>query len=103
MGHWFRWGVRRELQRQAIFAFLPAGVATLSFATWRARRTTSSSRATISSLTKMYAASFLKYLILLWGRERFGCGRERLRLATAVAGSKWNPERDLPTLSCLSK
>jgi len=44
------------------------------FAGWRsdpffcdvkARRTTWSSRATISSVTKMYAASFLKYLTLL--------------------------------------
>src|ERR1700732_907198 len=103
MGHWFLWGVRRGLQRQAISASLPAGVATLSSATWKARRTTSSSRATISSLTKMYAASFLKYLILLLRRKRFACGRERLRLVTAVAGSKWSAERGLPRLSCLSK
>src|SRR6266446_8497128 len=103
MGHQFPWGARRGLRKQAISASLPAGGATLSSATWKARRTTSSSRATISSLTKTYAASFLKYLILLWGQERCACGRERLHQVTAVAGSKWSAERGLPRLSCLSK
>src|SRR6266853_5754241 len=103
MGRQFQWGARRGLQRQAISASLPAGAATLSSATWKARRTTSSSRATISSLTKMYAASFLKYLILLWGRKRFACGRERLRQVTPAVGSKWSVERDLLRQSCLSK
>src|SRR5712692_821183 len=102
MGRLFQWGARRGLQRQEIPASLSAGGATLSSATWKARRTTFSSRAMISSLTKMYAASFLKYLILLWGQERFSCGRERLRQVTA-AGSKWSVERGLLRLSCLSK
>src|SRR5258708_34251061 len=95
MGRRFQWGARRGLQKPAIPASLPAGAATLSSVTWKARRTTSSSQATISSLTKMYAASFLKYLILLWEQKRFACGRERLRLVTAVAGSKWSAERGL--------
>jgi len=51
----------------------------------------------------MYAASFLKYLILLWGRKKFACGRERLRLVTAVDGSKWSAERGLLRLSYLLK
>jgi len=62
-------GRARGLQKPAIPASLPAGAATLSSATWKARRTTSSSQATISSLTKMCAASFLKYLTLLWGKR----------------------------------
>src|SRR5437016_11078656 len=103
MGRRFQQGARRGLQRQVISDSLPAGGAILSSATWKARRTTSSSRATISSLTKMYAASFWKYLILLWGQKRFACGRARLRQVMAVAGFKWSVERGLPRLSCLSK
>src|SRR4029077_5442767 len=103
MGRRFRWGARRGLPRQAILASLPAGGATLSSATWKAQRTTSSSRATISLQTKMYAASFLNYLILLWEQKRFAFGRERLRRVTAAAGYKWSVERGLPRLSCWSK
>src|SRR6202022_1412660 len=103
MGRRFQSGARRGLQREEIPASLPAGGATLSSATWKARRTTSSSRATISSLTKMYAASFWKCLILLWGQKRFACGRARLRQVMAVAGFKWSAERGLLRLSCLSK
>src|SRR5712691_1950522 len=51
----------------------------------------------------MYAASFLKYLILLWGQTTFACGRERLSQVTAVAGLKWSAERGLLRLSCLLK
>src|SRR6266481_4633335 len=68
MGRRFQQGARRGLQRQVIPASLPAGAVTLSSATWKARRTTCSSRATISSPTKMCAASFLKYLTRLWAR-----------------------------------
>ena len=39
----------------------------------------------------------------LWGQKRFACGRERLRLVRAVAGSRWSAERGLPRLSCWSK
>src|SRR3981189_2836361 len=71
---------------------LPADAATLSSATWKARRTTCGSRARISSLTKMCAASFLKYRTLLWERKRFACGRARLRQMMVVAGVKSNAE-----------
>src|SRR5713226_3374051 len=100
MGRRFQWGARRGLQRPAIPASLPAGEATLSSATWKARRTTSSSPATISLLTKMYAVSFLNYRILLWEQKRFACGRERLHVVTVVAWSKWSEERDLLRQSC---
>src|SRR5437870_12605332 len=103
MGCRFQWGAKRGLQRQAIPDSLPAGAATLSSATWKARRTTCSSRATISSLTKMCAALFLKYLTLLWGQERFACGRARLRQVMAAAGSKWSAEPGLRKQSYLSK
>src|SRR6202163_4957996 len=51
----------------------------------------------------MYAASFLKYLILLWGQKKFACGRARLRQVMPVAGFKWSAERGLLRLPCLSK
>src|SRR5258706_15158297 len=98
----FQSGEGRGLQRQAIPAFLPAGAATPSSATWKARRTTYCSRVTISLLTKMCAESFLKYLTLLWGQKRFGCGLARLRQEMA-AGSKWTAERGLRTRSYSSK
>src|SRR5258708_23814285 len=103
MGHRCQWGARRGLLRQVIPASLPDDAAALSSATWKARRTTCSSRATISSLTKMCAASFLKYLTLLWGQKRCACGRARLRQVMAAAGSKLSAERGLPRPSCLSK
>src|SRR5207245_6222171 len=90
-------------ERQAITASSPVGVATPSSATWKARRTTSSSRAAISSLTKMCAASLLKYPTLLWGQKSFACGHARLRHVTAAAGSKRSAERGLRKLSCSSK
>jgi hypothetical protein len=81
------------------------------FAGWRSdpffcdvegARTTCSSRATISSLTKMCAASFSKCLTLLWGQKRFASGRARSRQATA-AGSKWSGGPGLRKRSYLSK
>src|ERR1700687_6471007 len=102
MGRKFQWAARRGLQRQEIPAFLPAGAATLSSATWKARRTTCSLRATISLLTKMCAASFLKYLTLLWGQKGVACGRARLRQVMA-AGSKWSAEPGPRKGSHLSK
>jgi Domain of unknown function (DUF4331) len=72
-------------------------------ATWKARRIACSSRATISSLTKMCAASFLKYLTLLWGQKSCACGRAPLRHVMAAAGSKWNAGPGLRKLSSLSK
>jgi hypothetical protein len=83
-------------------SFLPAGAATLSSATWKARRTSYSSRATISLLTKMCAASFSKCLTLLWGQKRFACGRARLRQVMA-AGPKWSAEPGLRKRSYWSK
>jgi hypothetical protein len=83
--------------------FLPAGAVTPSSATWKARRTTCSSRATISLLTKMFAASFLKYLTLLWGQKRFACGRAHLCQMMAAVGSKWSAEPGLHKRSYWSK
>src|SRR5258708_39215856 len=103
MGRRFQWGPRRGLQRQAISASLPAGAATLSSATWKARRKTCSLRATISLLTKMCAASFLRYLTLLWGQKGFACGRARLRQVMGVAESKWIAEPGLRNGHDLSK
>src|ERR1700730_14162758 len=103
MGRQFQQGARLGLQRQVIPASLPAGAGTLSSSTWKARRTTCSSRATISSPTKMCAASFLKYRALLWGQERFACGRARLRQVMAAAGSKWSAEPGPRKRSYLSK
>src|SRR5882724_10575707 len=102
MGRLFQWGAKQGLQWQAIHASLPGGAATLSSATWKARRTTCSSRATISSLTKMYAASFLKCLTLLWEEKRCAYGRERLRQVMAAAGSKQSAVRGLRKRSYLS-
>src|SRR6266849_564489 len=99
----FQSGARQGLHRHEILAFLPAGAATLSSATWKARRTTCSSQATISSLTKMCAASFLKYPTLLWGQKRFACGRARLRQVIAATGFKWSAEPGLRKRSYLSK
>ena len=69
-------------------ASLPAGAAIPFFATSKARRTTCSSPATISSLTKMCAASFWKYLTLLLEQQRFAYGRAHLLQVMAAAGSK---------------
>jgi hypothetical protein len=74
--------------------FYAAGGVTLSSETWKARRTTFILRATISSVTRMCAASFLKYLTLPSGPKSFAYGRARLCLVMA-AGSKSSAERGL--------
>src|SRR5690349_15538387 len=102
MERWFQWDARRGLHKQAIPVSLLAGAAILSSVTLRARGTTCSSRVTISSLTKMCAASFLKYLTLLWGQKMWACGRARLRQVMAT-GSKRSAEPDLRKQSYLSK
>src|ERR1700745_4126356 len=86
MGRRFQLGARRRLHRQAIPACLPAGAATLFSATWKVRRTTCSSQATISSLTKMCAASFSKYPTLRWGQKEV---RLWARTLTLDDGGGW--------------
>src|SRR5467141_4767294 len=66
-GHPFRLGGRCGSQRQVSIASSRAGAAIHSSAMWKARRTTCGSRATISSMTKMCAASSSKCRTLLWG------------------------------------
>jgi len=53
-------GREARLQRQVIPASLPAGAADPFSAMWKARRTTCSSRAKISSLTKMCCSIVLE-------------------------------------------
>src|SRR5437588_3589540 len=86
MGRRCQWGARRGLLRQVIPASLPAGAVTRSSATWKVRRTTCSSRATISSLTKMCAASFLKYLNSALGTKEL---RLWARTLTPGEGGSW--------------
>ncbi len=66
------------------------------------QRTTCNSPATISSPTKMCAASFLKSPTLPWARTRFASGPARCAQAREAAGSRRNAERGLRKLSSLS-
>jgi hypothetical protein len=56
-----------------------------------------------SSLTRMCAASLLKYLTLHWAGGKFACGPARWSQMTTVAGSRRSVERGLRKRSYLSR